>query len=84
MKANKYTAFYRKEKNNWGIKNKLSKFEKNELIYSFNSKEQALNFITDLLESERKRWAKEFKEKSSNKEVRCEVVFLVLTNFRYS
>ena len=84
MKPNKYVPFYRKAKNNWGIKNKSSKFKKNELIYSFNSKEQALNFITDLLESERKRWAKEFKEKSSNKEVRCELIFLVLTNFKYS
>ena len=86
MKPNKYTPFYRKAKNNWGIKNKSSKFKKNELKYIFSSKEEAENFIFDILESERKRIAKEFKHISGGRfdtQVRCEIIFLVLTNFKY-
>jgi len=87
MKPNKYTPFYRKAKNNWGIKNKSSKFEKNELKYIFSSKEEAEKFILGILESERKRVNKEFKHISGGRfdtQVRGELIFLVLTNFKYS
>ena len=85
MKENKYVAFYRKASNNWGIKNKSSKFQKNELKYNFSSKEEAEIFITDLLESERKRHFKEFKHISGGRfdtQVRCELIFLVFANFK--
>lgn len=87
MKANKYAPFYRRQKKTWGIKNKSSKFEKNELKYIFSSKEEAENFILDILESERKRHLKEFKHISGGRfdtQVRCELIFLVLSNFKYA
>lgn len=81
MKPNKYVAFYRKARKNWGVRNNSSPNKKqNKLKYMFETKEEADKFIDFLLKSEIERFVK--KKKPTNgkyqAEVRAEKIFVML------